>query len=88
LALVYNAVFGDVLLYVNGVAAVDVAWDNSWDFSTTNLQVGRALTRTTGSEYFSGALDEVRMYQGPLDASLVATVASLPGGSSIEETSA
>lgn len=88
LALVYNAVFGDVLLYVNGVAAVDVSWDNSWDFSTTNLQVGRALTGRTASEYFSGAVDEVRMYQGPLDASLVASVAGLPGGSSIEENAA
>ncbi|MBO4256574.1 LamG-like jellyroll fold domain-containing protein [Streptomyces griseorubiginosus] len=88
LALVYNAVFGDVLLYVNGTAVADAAWDNTWDFSTTSLQVGRALKGTTASEYFSGAVDEVRMYQGPLDASLVATVAVLPGGSSIDETSA
>lgn len=88
LALVYNAVFGDVLLYVNGVAAVDASWDNTWDFSTTSLQVGRALTGTVAGEYFSGALDEVRMYQGPLDASLVALVVGLPGGSSIDETSA
>lgn len=88
LALVYNAVFGDVLLYVNGVAAVDASWDNTWDFSTTSLQVGRALTGTAAGEYFSGAMDEVRMYQGPLDASLVALVAGLPGGSSIDETSA
>lgn len=85
LALVYNAVFGDVLLYVNGVATVDVSWDNAWDFSTTSLQVGRALTGTTAGEYFSGAVDEVRMYQGPLDASLVSLVAGLPGGSSVEE---
>jgi hypothetical protein len=67
---------------------VDVSWDNSWDFSTTNLQVGRALTGTTASEYFSGAVDEVRMYQGPLDASLVSLVAGLPGGSSVEESTA
>ncbi|MET7685559.1 LamG-like jellyroll fold domain-containing protein [Streptomyces sp. NPDC005423] len=88
LALVYNAVFGDVLLYVDGVAAVDAAWDNTWDFSTTSLQVGRALTGTAAGEYFSGAVDEVRVYQGPLDASLVSLVAGLPGGSSIEESSA
>ncbi|WP_406493157.1 DNRLRE domain-containing protein [Streptomyces sp. NBC_01604] len=85
-ALVYNAVFGDVLLYVNGVAAVDAAWDNAWDFSATSLQVGRELTGSTASGYFSGSLDEVRMYQGPLDASLVAQVAVLPTGSSIDET--
>ncbi|MCH5674927.1 LamG-like jellyroll fold domain-containing protein [Streptomyces gilvus] len=88
LALVYNAVFGDVLLYVNGTAVADAAWDNTWDFSATSLQVGRTLTGKTASEYFSGAVDEVRMYQGPLDASLVATVAVLPAGSSIDETSA
>ncbi|MBL1108800.1 LamG domain-containing protein [Streptomyces sp. 5-8] len=88
LALVYNAVFGDVLLYVNGTAVADASWDNTWDFSTTSLQVGRALTGKTAGEYFSGAVDEVRMYQGPLDASLVTTVAVLPGGASIVETSA
>ena len=87
LSLVYNAVFGDALLYVNGTAVADASWDNTWDFSTTSLQVGRTLTGTTASEYFSGAVDEVRMYQGPLDASLVALVAVLPGGDSIDETS-
>lgn len=87
LALVYNAVFRDVLLYVNGVAVADAAWDNTWDFSTTNLQVGRTLDGSTAGEYFSGAVDEVRMYQGPLDASLVTLVAVMPAGASIEETS-
>ena len=87
LSLVYNAVFGDALLYVNGTAVADASWDNTWDFSTTSLQVGRNLTGTTASEYFSGAVDEVRMYQGPLDASLVALVAVLPGGDSIDESS-
>jgi hypothetical protein len=88
LALVYNAVFGDVLLYVNGIAVADAPWDNTWDYSKTKLQVGRTLTGTTASEYFSGAVDEVRMYQGPLDASLVTLVAVMPSGASIEETSA
>ncbi|MFJ8021076.1 LamG-like jellyroll fold domain-containing protein [Streptomyces sp. NPDC096311] len=88
LALVYNAVFGDVLLYVNGVAVAEAPWDNTWDFSKTGLQVGRTLTGSTASEYFSGAIDEVRMYQGPLDASLVTLVAVMPAGASIDETSA
>ncbi|MES5823458.1 LamG-like jellyroll fold domain-containing protein [Streptomyces sp. RG80] len=86
LTLVYNAVFGDVLLYVNGVAVADAAWDNTWDFSTTRLQVGRNLAGATAGEYFSGGVDEVRMYQGPLDASLVTLVAVMPAGASIEET--
>ncbi|MFC3346859.1 LamG-like jellyroll fold domain-containing protein [Streptomyces echinoruber] len=88
LALVYNAVFGDVLLYVNGTAVAKAPWDNTWDFSTTSLQVGRTRDGTAASEYFSGAVDEVRMYQGPLDASLVALVSVLPAGASIDETSA
>ncbi|MFD4524854.1 LamG-like jellyroll fold domain-containing protein [Streptomyces sp. NPDC058470] len=88
LALVYNAVFGNALLYVNGVAVAEAPWDNTWDFSKTGLQVGRRLTGSTPSEYFSGAIDEVRMYQGPLDASLVTQVAVMPSGASIDETSA
>ncbi|MEU9369109.1 LamG-like jellyroll fold domain-containing protein [Streptomyces avermitilis] len=88
MALVYNAVFGDVLLYVNGVAVAKAPWDNTWDFTKTGLQIGRSLKGSTASEYFSGAVDEVRMYQGPLDASLVTLVAVMPAGASIDETSA
>ncbi|WP_306321768.1 MULTISPECIES: LamG-like jellyroll fold domain-containing protein [unclassified Streptomyces] len=86
LAIVYSAVFGDVLLYVNGTLAAQAPWDNAWDFTTASLQVGRALTGSTGSAYFDGALDELRMYRGALDASMVPTVAVLPAGESIEET--
>jgi hypothetical protein len=86
LALVYSAVFGDVLLYVNGTLAAQAPWDNAWDFTTASLQVGRTLTGSTGSAYFDGAVDELRMYRGALDASIVPTVAILPAGSSIEET--
>ncbi len=88
LALVYNAVFGEAVLYVNGTAVAEAAWDNTWDFSTTRLQIGRTLTGATATEYFSGAVDEVRMYQGPLDAFWVAQVAVMPAGASIDETSA
>ncbi|MFD5077615.1 LamG-like jellyroll fold domain-containing protein [Streptomyces sp. NPDC058371] len=88
MALVYNAVFGDVLLYVNGVMVAQAPWDNTWDFTKAALQIGRSLKGSTASEYFSGAVDEVRMYQGPLDASLVSLVAVMPAGASIDETSA
>jgi hypothetical protein len=88
MALVYNAVFGEAVLYVNGTAVAEAAWDNTWDFSATRLQIGRTLSGATASEYFSGAVDEVRMYQGPLDASWVAQVAVMPAGASIDETSA
>ncbi|MFC5784674.1 LamG-like jellyroll fold domain-containing protein [Streptomyces aureus] len=86
LALVYSAVFGDVLLYVNGTLAAQEPWDNTWDFTTASLQVGRSLTGSTASGYFAGAIDELRMYRGALDASIVPTVTVLPAGSSIEET--
>ncbi|MFC9223752.1 LamG-like jellyroll fold domain-containing protein [Streptomyces hygroscopicus] len=86
LALVYSAVFGDVLLYVNGTLAAQAPWDNAWDFTTTSLQVGRTLTGSSGSDYFDGAVDELRVYRGALDTSIVPTVAVLPAGSSIEDT--
>ncbi|MFD0306076.1 LamG-like jellyroll fold domain-containing protein [Streptomyces sp. NPDC127119] len=86
LALVYSAVFGDVLLYVNGTLVAQAPWDNAWDFTTASLQVGRTLTGSTGAGYFSGAVDELRMYRGALDASIVPTVAVLPAGASVEET--
>ncbi|WP_018530966.1 MULTISPECIES: LamG-like jellyroll fold domain-containing protein [unclassified Streptomyces] len=86
LALVYSAVFGDVLLYVNGTLAAQAPWDNAWDFTTASLQVGRTLSGSTGSAYFDGAVDELRVYRGALDASMVPTVAVLPAGASIEET--
>lgn len=86
LALVYSAVFGDVLLYVDGNLAAKAAWDNTWDFTTPTLQVGRTLTGSAASDYFSGAVDELRMYRGALDGGIIPTVAVLPSGSSIEET--
>ncbi|RNG22322.1 LamG-like jellyroll fold domain-containing protein [Streptomyces botrytidirepellens] len=86
LAVVYSAVFGDVLLYVNGTRAAQARWDNAWDFTTVSLQVGRSLTARAASAYFAGAVDELRIYRGALDASTVPTVAVLPAGSSIDET--
>ncbi|WP_225891286.1 LamG-like jellyroll fold domain-containing protein [Streptomyces dioscori] len=83
LALVYDATFGDVLLYVDGQYAAQVPWRNTWDFSTTGLQAGRKLTGTTGGEYFSGTLDEIRAYRGALDATTVQTIAGLTSGCSL-----
>ncbi|MER5749966.1 LamG-like jellyroll fold domain-containing protein [Streptomyces sp. NPDC002088] len=58
--LAYDAVFGEVKLYVNGqLSGIGTLWPNAWDLSSVSIQVGRSLTGTTGSEYFSGALDEV-----------------------------
>ncbi|WP_436989208.1 LamG-like jellyroll fold domain-containing protein [Streptomyces sp. enrichment culture] len=87
LALVYDAVFGGVRLYVNGqLAGAQAMWRNTWDLSTTSLQVGRKLTGTTGGEHFSGAIDEVRVYQGALDSGAIGTVAGLASGTSLSDT--
>jgi Concanavalin A-like lectin/glucanases superfamily len=85
LTLVYSAVFGDVLLYVNGTLAVKAQWSNTWDFSTASLQVGRSLDGGTASGYFAGAVDELRAFRGDLDAGVVGKVAYLVSGESIEE---
>ncbi|MGP3634109.1 LamG-like jellyroll fold domain-containing protein [Streptomyces sp. 24-1644] len=84
LALVYSAVFGDVVLYVNGVESARVPWDNTWDFTTAAFQVGRKVTGTTGSAFLSGAVDELRVFQGALDASLVNLVGVLPDDTNVE----
>lgn len=84
LTIVYSAVFGDVLLYVNGALAAQAPWRNTWDFTTASVQVGRTLTGATGTAYFNGAVDELRVFRGALDASLVPEVAVLPAGESLE----
>ncbi|MGW0934940.1 LamG domain-containing protein [Streptomyces sp. NPDC002666] len=86
LALVYSAVFGDVVLYVNGVESARVPWDNTWDFTTASVQVGRRLDGSASSSFLSGAVDEVRLFQGALDASLVNIVSGLADDSSVEAT--
>lgn len=67
LAVVYDSVTRQVRLYVNGASVPDDARLNTspWD-SVGGVQVGRS-TKTTGGEYFAGALDEVRLYAGALD---------------------
>ncbi|GHE45304.1 hypothetical protein GCM10018785_13730 [Streptomyces longispororuber] len=86
LALSYDALFEEVRLYVNGEWTGQVVrWSNDWDFSTAGFQVGRAGL-TSGSQYFSGAVDEVRVFDGALDEPLVATVAHLKSGVNLDGT--
>lgn len=86
LALSYNALFEEVRLYVNGQWTDQVVrWPNSWDFATTGVQVGRSGL-TSGSAYFSGAIDEVRVFEGAFDEPLVATVARLESGVNLDGT--
>ncbi|MFF3642187.1 LamG-like jellyroll fold domain-containing protein [Streptomyces sp. NPDC002564] len=87
LALAYNALFGEVRLYVNGQwTGQIISWPNAWDLSKAGLQVGRSGVGAGGTQYFSGAIDEVRVFEGALDEQLAATVAGLESGTSIGGT--
>ncbi|WP_409057016.1 LamG-like jellyroll fold domain-containing protein [Streptomyces sp. SYP-A7185] len=84
LALSYNALFGEVRLFVNGQWTGEViSWPNGWDLSKAGVQVGRSGSGTGGNQYFSGAVDEVRVFEGAFDEQLAATVAGLESGSSL-----
>ncbi len=69
LAVVYDAFANELRLYVEGqLAATAYGRDDTLWPATGGLQVGRSA-RGGGSEYFAGALDEVRAYTGAVDAS-------------------
>jgi hypothetical protein len=71
LAVVYDAFANEIRLYVNGMLA-DIAHgtdDTLWA-ATGALQVGRSALGG-GSEYFAGAIDEVRVYSGAADKTAI-----------------
>ncbi|MFB7337440.1 LamG domain-containing protein [Streptomyces adustus] len=76
LAVVYDAFANSIRLYVEGqlVAGAYGKDDTLWS-ATGGLQVGRSLRGA--SEYFAGAIDEVRVYSGAADPVAVQQMASL-----------
>ncbi|MFC8094600.1 LamG domain-containing protein [Streptomyces sp. NPDC057301] len=76
LAVVYDAFANSIRLYVEGqlVAGAYGKDDTLWA-ATGGLQVGRSLRGA--SEYFAGALDEVRVYSGAADRIAVQQMAAL-----------
>ncbi|MCZ7431105.1 LamG domain-containing protein [Streptomyces sp. WMMC1477] len=77
LAVVYDAFANELRLYVQGqLADTAIATDDTLWAATGGLQVGRSATGG-GSEYFAGALDEVRVYAGAADPVAVRHMASL-----------
>ncbi len=79
-----RAAFGGVRYYVNGQwDGSAVKWTDDWDLSTTGLQVGRDGTGAAGSEYFAGAVEEVRVFDGALGSQSVAQPAGWPSGSDV-----
>lgn len=76
LAVVYDAFANEIRLYVNGMLA-DTAHgteDTLWG-ATGGLQVGRSALGG-GSEYFAGAIDEVRVYSGAADKTAIQQMAN------------
>lgn len=76
LAVVYDAFANSIRLYVEGqlVAGAYGTDDTLWS-ATGGLQVGRSLRGA--SEYFAGAIDEVRVYSGAADQIAVQQMAAL-----------
>ncbi|MCQ9129799.1 LamG domain-containing protein, partial [Streptomyces hilarionis] len=76
LAVVYDAFANSLRLYVEGqlVAGAYGTDDTLWS-ATGGLQVGRSLRGA--SEYFAGAIDEVRVYSGAADPVTVQQMAAL-----------
>ncbi|MFJ9758210.1 LamG domain-containing protein [Streptomyces sp. NPDC101149] len=76
LAVVYDAFANSIRLYVEGqlVAGAYGTDDTLWS-ATGGLQVGRSLRGA--SEYFAGAIDEIRVYSGAADQIAVQQMAAL-----------
>ena len=72
LAVVYDNFADEVRLYVDGqlVDASTAPFGHAWN-STGGLQLGRALVAGTYSEYLSGAVDDVRVYSGVADQTMI-----------------
>ena len=76
LAVVYDAFANSLRLYVGGQLAVGAyGTDGTLWSATGGLQVGRSLRGA--SEYFAGAIDEVRVYSGAADQIAVQQMARL-----------
>ncbi|MGV9941130.1 LamG domain-containing protein [Streptomyces sp. NPDC003401] len=76
LAVVYDAFANAIRLYVEGqLVAGAYGMDNTLWSATGGLQVGRSLRGA--SEYFAGAIDEVRVYSGAADPVAVQQMAAL-----------
>ncbi|MFF9840332.1 LamG-like jellyroll fold domain-containing protein [Streptomyces sp. NPDC013740] len=73
-AVVYDAVVRELRLYVDGGEPVSTRIeDNSYWAATGGLQVGRAKS----GQYLSGAVDEVRVYDGALDRTVISMVSDI-----------
>jgi hypothetical protein len=75
LVLVYDAGAHQVVLYVNGVAATPAAITMGWN-ATGALAIGRGRTAGVAARYWSGGVDDVRVYDRLISSTEVGTILS------------
>jgi hypothetical protein len=79
LAVVFDSFTHQVRLYVEGQLTATAVGDDSTTWpSSGGLQVGRSA-KGGGSDYFAGALDEVRVYSGAVDPIGITRMRQLTG---------
>ncbi|MEU7825496.1 LamG-like jellyroll fold domain-containing protein [Catellatospora sp. NPDC049133] len=82
LAVTYNDYTKQVQLFVNGQLSGTVDHTAVWNGTDRGIQVGRALldgttTTPTYGSYFSGVIDDVRVYTGVLEPVTISRLADL-----------
>lgn len=86
LAGVYDKSAGQIRLYVNGVLQGSASYSAAWT-GTGPLTIGRALTNDTLVDFWSGDIDDVRVYDRVLLAGELQQVPRLAGHWKLNETS-
>ncbi|MFV2083556.1 MULTISPECIES: LamG-like jellyroll fold domain-containing protein [unclassified Micromonospora] len=81
LAVVYDSARQEVRLYVDGYlsATGTAAYTAGWR-ADGGLQVGRALHNGSFGQYLTGVVDEVRVYAGAADETMIARMSGMAGG--------
>jgi hypothetical protein len=74
LAAVYQASTGDMLLYVNGVLSASAKSTARWN-ADKSFDVGRAMSASTWTDYFPGAVDDIQVHSRALFAEEVGDIA-------------
>ncbi len=62
----------NIKLYLNGAVAATTAWSGTIATSTTNVCIGRDGAPSAGQRYYSGRIDDVRIYNRALTETEVA----------------
>ncbi|MFD0558459.1 concanavalin A-like lectin/glucanase superfamily protein [Stackebrandtia endophytica] len=77
IAVVYDALTGDITLYVDGEASppLEDPYLDAWA-STGVIHIGQAVVDGTPGDFFSGAIDDVRTYSGAVDDGTIQRLAA------------